>query len=578
MMSRLSKLPSVAVICLLAAFISNGHWANAQDAPHLYDQAKALYLKLKATAPEKTTEKGWLEATKAFKKVYNEFPSSLEAEKALYMVGRLVLKTPKKLRTNKAAQEAISDLQILVDKFPLSSLADDAMMMRARLYIIIDDKPKAKRELFRILETYPEGDMAPTATDWLVKLGDVEAEPEKKDEEEGSKLNKINKIWFTSTETYTRVVIYSSNKVKFSELTFLPGDKKTLAPPRMYMDIMDSEVGKELKRTTPISDGILKQVRVGQFSPDKVRVVLDTESVDTELTKVFPQATEDGGFKIIIDVTGRNASGKDLKPDQITMIAPPKKLDPDTRKEKNPDPKPQPKKEFKRIVIDPGHGGSDPGAVGPKNVKEKNVTLAIALKLEKELKKKLDVEVFLTRRKDKYLPLEERTAFANAKKADIFISIHANSAKRKTARGVETYYLNASTDRAAIRLSALENKTTVSNISEFQEDYKLIIMDLLQTSKAEDSSRLAGHIQKGIVNSLRGKYSDTKDLGVKHALFFVLMGAKMPNVLVEASFISNPVEEKLLTKPDFQKRICQGIVKGVEDFIKEQQKGPVETL
>ena len=172
----------------------------------------------------------------------------------------------------------------------------------------------------------------------------------------------------------------------------------------------------------------------------------------------------------------------------------------------------------------------------------------------------------MTRNSDRFLTLEERTAIANTKNADLFISIHTNSHKDRRAFGIETYFLNLATDDDAIRVAAMENATSTKNISDLQT----ILSDLMQNAKINESSRLAGNVQLSVVGHLKTKrYSRIKDKGVKQAPFYVLLGAQMPAILVETSFISNPRECKRLVTPKYQQRICEAIVIGIKKYIKE---------
>jgi N-acetylmuramoyl-L-alanine amidase len=220
-----------------------------------------------------------------------------------------------------------------------------------------------------------------------------------------------------------------------------------------------------------------------------------------------------------------------------------------------------------RIIIDPGHGGRDYGAPGYlKGVHEKDIVLQISRRLAKMIRKELKYEVYLTRNSDRFLTLEERTAIANTKNADLFISIHTNSHKDRRAYGIETYFLNLATDDDAIRVAAMENATSTKNISDLQT----ILSDLMQNAKINESSRLAGYIQSSMVRHLKNKrYSRIRDKGVKQAPFYVLLGAQMPAVLVETSFISNPRECKRLITPKYQERLCEAIIKGIKTYVRE---------
>jgi N-acetylmuramoyl-L-alanine amidase len=185
--------------------------------------------------------------------------------------------------------------------------------------------------------------------------------------------------------------------------------------------------------------------------------------------------------------------------------------------------------------------------------------------LAKKIKAELGLEVILTRNRDRFLTLEERTAFANTKNADLFISIHTNASRDRRAYGIETYFLNLATDEEAIRVAAMENATSTKNISDLQK----ILFDLMQNAKINESSRLAAYVQSSMVRHLKNKrYSRVKSKGVKQAPFYVLLGAQMPSILIETAFISNSRECKRLVNPKFQDRLVVGIVQGIRNYIK----------
>lgn len=217
----------------------------------------------------------------------------------------------------------------------------------------------------------------------------------------------------------------------------------------------------------------------------------------------------------------------------------------------------------RKIVIDPGHGGNDPGAMAPKGVREKDISLSIAKRLAYSLKKKTGCEVALTRSTDTYLHLEERTAIANTQRADLFISLHLNSSPAKEAQGIETYFLNLATDESAIAVAARENATSTKNISDLED----ILKDLMRNAKIDESKRLAKNVQKNMCSSLSRKYSPVKDKGVKQAPFYVLMGARMPAILIETGFISNPGELSRLMSSDYQAALSDSIADGVAHYM-----------
>ncbi|MBN2358750.1 MAG: N-acetylmuramoyl-L-alanine amidase [Deltaproteobacteria bacterium] len=221
------------------------------------------------------------------------------------------------------------------------------------------------------------------------------------------------------------------------------------------------------------------------------------------------------------------------------------------------------------IVLDPGHGGSDPGAIGPTGLREKDVTLKLAKRIAEKLRKELGVDVVMTRETDRDLSLEQRAAIANEAHADLFLSIHVNASPNRRAYGIETFYLNTTDDRYAIRLAARENTGSEKSIGDLQ----FILADLVTKSNVDDSRRLSTAIQSNMVAQVRKRYGSVKDLGVKHALFYVLIGVKMPSILLETSFISNRREEGRLRQNAYLDAIAEGVVRGVRSFI-ESQKAP----
>jgi N-acetylmuramoyl-L-alanine amidase len=223
-----------------------------------------------------------------------------------------------------------------------------------------------------------------------------------------------------------------------------------------------------------------------------------------------------------------------------------------------------------RIVIDPGHGGRDPGAEGYGV--EKDVTLAVAQRLAALLDERLDVDVALTRSTDATLTLAERTALANAGDADLFVSIHANASPNPRLRGIETYYLNNTDDRATIRLASIENGPDAAPPAGGRADLRYILSDLVQVGKMEESVTLARALQRNLVARLRGRYRGVVDLGVKRGPFYVLVGAHMPCVLVEVSFLTHPTEGPRLAGDAYQETIAEGLYAGIAGFLADSRR------
>ncbi len=220
------------------------------------------------------------------------------------------------------------------------------------------------------------------------------------------------------------------------------------------------------------------------------------------------------------------------------------------------------------IVIDPGHGGEEMGAVGVDGILEKDVTLAIAKLLEQLLQDRLRARTILTRRDDRTLTLAERTAIANENQADLFISIPTNASEYKTARGVETYYLDNTEDKSSLKLAERENQS----LAKSGNDLAFMISDFIQGAKLDESISLSHQVQNNLTATLGRYYQDVKGLGVKKAPFYVLVGAHMPCVLVEVSFIDHPVEGARLATKRYQRLTALGIFQGMKAFFEKLAK------
>lgn len=293
-------------------------------------------------------------------------------------------------------------------------------------------------------------------------------------------------------------------------------------------------------------------------------------------------AAEDGAPRIVVELA--NAAGYRVErgADHRTLtvaIAPAARVEPPeapapVRATASPPTAPARHGGFK-IVLDPGHGGHDPGAAG--FAVEKDVTLTIAQRLAQLLRERLGAHVVLTRTGDDTLTLAERTARANAEGADLFVSIHANASPGGRLHGVETYYLNNTADRATIRLAVLENGLDLLKPTRGrQADLRYILSDLVQVGKMDDSIGLARAVQRGLVGVLRARYPRVTNLGVKRGPFYVLVGAYMPCVLVETSFLTHPVEGRRMARVEYRGAVAEGIYSGIARYLADARR--VQTL
>lgn len=463
-----------------------------------------------------------------------------------------------------------------------SPLADDALFRTARLGENVGDLSKAREYYKKTYTLYPDGDMAALAKESYDKVG---------------KTVEVNSFRHWSGQAYTRIVFELSGLTPF-EANSLSSNEKAGKSVRIFADIKRAVLSKSCEESRKIDDGLVTQVRVSQNTKDTVRVVLDLKEKSDY--RVFPLLDP---ARLVIDVI-KDVDEKDLI---SSLIEQNEKLNGKKENPAQPSVEPaaaakgavagavvngalaataitgkalssaaqsaapaperetarkEPEKTLKRkfrIVIDPGHGGKDPGAIGVGGLKEKDVVLAIALEVRKLLEKNGDYEIKLTRTVDEELSLARRTAIANSFGADIFVSIHANANRSRKARGIETFYLDRASDKAARRIAAIENNTSETGVLETEQ----ILADVLLNMKLPESKRLAEAIQKELLGRVVDNFGPVRDLGVRRAPFHVLTGAIMPAVLLETAFISNPVEAEWLKDGKFRTTVAEAVANAV---------------
>ena len=534
------------IICFMIMTLAPLTALGADEGQKKYKRAYKSFKSLEASKVKRRYRHNWISCAKKFEEVFKKYPKSSWADDAIFMAGRTYIHLYGYSGKESDLRKSVKLYRGLVKKYPKSKFSDDAQFRIAVIYEkYIGDKKQAYTEYSKVVSLFPKRNMARKARLKLVELKKYKPtiQSKKSVPVKRKDLNLITGIRHWSNPDYTRIVIDVEKKVSFSQ-RLLRKDPSIKKPRRLYIDLKNTWIRPGLEKSIPVHDGLLKMVRAGQHTKDSVRVVLDMESIGSH--KVVPL---DDPFRIVIDVTGERLKSKKTHPgeEDAQTLSLSRQLGLSVGK----------------IVIDPGHGGHDPGAIGPTGLKEKDVALSIAKRMETIIKKELNCEVVLTRRDDRFIPLEERTAFANTEKADLFISIHANASPNRNAYGIETYLLNFSSDEGAVQVAARENATSTKKIS----DLMPLLQELMRNSKVNESTQLAEHIQGSLVKTLRTDYSKVKDLGVKQAPFYVLIGAKMPSILVEVSFLSNKREEKRLRSGKYLDKLAFSISRGIKEYI-----------
>lgn len=326
---------------------------------------------------------------------------------------------------------------------------------------------------------------------------------------------------------------------------------KHFALPNPHRDIYDFKDMKIAHERVPL--GLGNNVRIAQYNSKTVRVVIESQ------TAFNPTAYQPLFSKDTYHISLPKESAYIQKGDtQNSYIKPPLK-------------KPTFKRHTEVIVIDAGHGGHDSGAIAGSK-KEKDLVLQIAKKVIKQLKKR-GYPVYLTRGSDRFLKLNERTRIADKKDAKVFISIHANSvakSKQYKMEGIETFFLQNTRDERSQRIAARENNAVLKGTDRVS---KHVILDsVLSGPKIVESNKLAIDIHKRMMTNARSLYSDIKDGGVRHAPFYVLVGASRPSVLIEVGYISHPKERKRLFSSTYQNLLAKGIVEGIENYLKNRRR------
>ena len=362
-----------------------------------------------------------------------------------------------------------------------------------------------------------------------------------------------------STPDGTRLVLDLNHKGSFTETHFRN-------PDRVVIEVTNAILGKSSRQR--VSGGTIPQsFQIAQSRPRVVSITL----ARTQGSK-YKAFTLDNPDRLVIDLYHKSkdqirqigdTSATSPSAPAVALPTPPAIPKPTVTEPVRPTP-PKPASPIQTIVIDPGHGGKDPGTVGQHGTTEKNVTLKVGLLLKDLLATLPNTRVLMTRERDAFIELEDRAKFANGKDADLFVSIHVNSHPHKGVRGLEIYHFGEAKDQRALEVAARENGTPLNNTG---VGWEYLVADLLTTKKIEHSLELAWTAKQAMVTNLNGRYS-TIDHGVKTAPFYVLRFTTMPSILAEIAFMSNPAEEEQMRTQPFLAHIAESIFEGVKTYLR----------
>jgi N-acetylmuramoyl-L-alanine amidase len=541
-----------------------------------------------------------LSAEAAAQTARERYESALEREQQVR--GRLSAAGAPAQEVIAQARRAMTSFELLVRRFPTSGYADNALFQAASLadsaharFNRVEDRDRAVKYFRWLVDQYPASPLVKRAQARWAELTTAApaatAEP--------ATLTKIERV---PTAAGVRVTIELDREVRYLE-------QRLSGPSRVFFDLQNVQVVPALRdQVLSYTSDVVSKIRVGRHPDNVVRVVLDLE--DVERHSVF---TLYSPFRLVVDTERTAARTAAMTPPPLgatpfevaamsgvmpraAFVAPER---PDIEPEPLPagpaapatpvaakantstatppiipaptPPPPVPATpsanaaggfsiarqlglSVSRIVIDPGHGGHDPGVLG-RGLSEAALVLDVALRLEKLLQKEAGVEVVLTRRTDVYVPLEERTEIANRQNADMFLSIHANASRNTDAKGIETFFLSFASSPDAEAVAARENSASNRDMNQLPDLIKAITLN----NKLDESRDLANIVQQSLVATLRKTNKEVRSRGVKKAPFVVLIGAAMPSVLAEISFVSNRQELSLLKTPAYRQKIAESL-------------------
>ncbi|TAL10261.1 MAG: N-acetylmuramoyl-L-alanine amidase [Nitrospirae bacterium] len=360
-----------------------------------------------------------------------------------------------------------------------------------------------------------------------------------------SKTATVTNLRVSQTGKRHRLVLDFAKPVAFTQ-------ERTSDPAMLVINLKNVALSNHARRIAD-SDKFPAEIAITQASPRQVRVVLDMEDIsNVSLTRLSKPD------RLVVDYVAQAATPVAAAKPRITLPPVSRQI---TSAER------QARLDIETIVLDPGHGGKDPGAIGRDGLAEKEVVLDVALRLRDLLREHLGKKVLMTRDKDEFIELDDRAKFANGRKADLFVSIHINSHPKRATRGVEMYHFGIASDRRAMEVAARENGDTIDHAQDFVD---LIKADLALSKRIEDSQNLAWETKLAVVNLVSSQY-DTEDHGVKTAPFYVLRYTAMPSILAELAFISNPVEERRLRQSAFRQKAAEGLFEGIRNYLNSAQ-------
>ena len=595
------KWPAVTALALLALLLPAAAEGNQKSrreryrlAKQEFAQANRLRSELEAKPESKRPKKSYAKVAQTYRRVYDIAPFSALAADALAARAE-VYHDMGNLFGPDYWKKSIAVYEFLRREYPKSRYRDTALYKIAETYHVHLRNSDAALETYRrFLKSYPKSKLAGDAKNALRKLASRrearrarQESPPRAIPASGSTMQQpavrpkgeravVQNIRYWNSKGYTRVVVDLDRDFVYQEA-------RLSNPDRIFFDLFNTQMAAALSgKEIPVQEGLLHRIRVAENRSGVTRVVLEVNDV-----KDYSVFTLPNPFRLVIDIRSSGGAPGDT---QLAAAEPGSSTPAPVTKPAQPTPaeiacaerfasvtqaKPASNGQHtltralglkvSRIVLDPGHGGNDHGTTGPSGLKEKDLVLDVAKRLAKRLKEELCAEVILTRSSDRFVPLESRTGIANQKQADLFISIHANYSRSRKIRGIETYYLNFTNDPEALAVATRENALSQSSMHDLQD----IIRKISRNEKLSESRELAADLQGHLARRLKRYSKRIRNRGVKKAPFVVLIGANMPSVLTEISFISNRSDETHLKTRQGRGRVVEGLFNGITQYLKD---------
>jgi len=592
-------------------------WAEAQFA-----KAESQRQTMEGRAEQGRTRREYEAVIASYRRVVLEAPTSTKADASSFAVAEITAEMGRHFKDDAALFAAVREYKYLRREYPGSKHRIEALLAIGEIYKNdLGDASDARGAFEELLRRYPHSKLAAEARAELAGIqtesDQTKAAVNEKEEPAARKQDasvkpaspgaetespiRVTSLHYDSMDDYTRITLDLEKDVQFES-------QRIADPDRIFFDLRNTQLAQELiGKNVEVEDAFVKKIRIAQFKPGRSRIVVETASpvaynaslslspprLVIEVHSLDAQAensrdrdqddspepvsaskikrtTSNGVKRVVVeadddgDARPANAPAKvSARSRQHTKVSAAKAMR-----------ESQPTSDGDRsliralglkigkIVIDPGHGGHDTGTIGPHGLLEKDLVLDVSRRLGKLLRSRLGADVVLTRRDDSFIPLETRTAIANQEQADLFVSVHANSSHDPDARGVETYYLNFTSSPEALEVAARENAASDKSIHELQDLVKKIALK----EKIEESREFAADIQDSLHSGLSAKSAGIRDRGVKKAPFVVLIGANMPSILAEISFLSNPSDERRLKTAEFRQRIAESLYRGISRY------------